>query len=750
VNATEKLIDRILSAPWLALAALVALSALAGLGASRIGVDNSVEIWFLDDDPALAAYGDFQEDFGNDEVVVMALRRPGGVLDAEGMAAIQRLGEVAEGVEGIAGVRSLATVLRFDAGDDWLEIHPLYEPPLAEGFARTVLDDPLYAGRLVSRDGQTALVLATMVAMGDIDARRDSVLQALRAAVAEADLDPAYAGIGVIYEALNRLSTVDSALFIGASYLVITVALAVALRRVGAVLVTLGVVGLAALWLMGLYGAAGRDINMVTMILPTLMLVIGVSDCVHFFNHVAHAPAEAERTPRVRRALAFMFWPCLLNTLTTAAGFASLGAAPLPVVRDLGLFAAAGVVGAFLASLIGCSVGLRFGRIEPPVRETGPLQRLVDRLATLASEKPAQVLVAALAVLLFGALGVTRLEVDTYSIDYLRPDHPVRADNDAIEAGFGPYTPLEFVVRGEGALRDRALLSAVADWQDAMEADGRAGWTRSPVDALRRIEQVLGGEGYRVPPDEQRLETALLLYESAPESDLHQLIADGGDALRVTAGIPMRSARGIGEEIDALTALASLPAGATLTPAGYLPLYVRIMESVVASQLRSFGLAFALIFLLLAALFRSLRLAALTVPANLVPVVFILGVMGASGIRLDVATVTISAVVLGLVVDDTIQFLYRFRHEMRLRGDHAEAVRAAVRGVGTALATTSVVLGLGFSVLTLAAIKSIAWFGALMAVAMVAALFGDLLVLPAMIVLFKPRLEALEAPADRG
>jgi hypothetical protein len=106
--------------------------------------------------------------------------------------------------------------------------------------------------------------------------------------------------------------------------------------------------------------------------------------------------------------------------------------------------------------------------------------------------------------------------------------------------------------------------------------------------------------------------------------------------------------------------------------------------------------------------------------------------------------VTITAVVLGLVVDDTIQFLYRFRYEMRRRGDHVEAVRASVRGVGRALATTTLVLGLGFSVLSLAAIKSIAWFGILMTVAMVAALFGDLLVLPAMIVLLKPRLKAFE------
>ena len=169
-------------------------------------------------------------------------------------------------------------------------------------------------------------------------------------------------------------------------------------------------------------------------------------------------------------------------------------------------------------------------------------------------------------------------------------------------------------------------------------------------------------------------------------------------------------------------------------------LYVKMMEAVVESRLSSFGLAFFVIFVMLAILFRSLRLAALAVPANLLPVLMILGIMGLSGIALDVATVTISAVVLGLVVDDTTQFLYRFKHELDQSGDMTLAVQGAVRGAGEALATTTVVLSLGFLVLTLTAVKSIAYFGLLCAIALVVALLGDLLILPAMMLFFRPKL----------
>ena len=173
----------------------------------------------------------------------------------------------------------------------------------------------------------------------------------------------------------------------------------------------------------------------------------------------------------------------------------------------------------------------------------------------------------------------------------------------------------------------------------------------------------------------------------------------------------------------------------TVTASGYLPLYVRMMDYIVRSQLTSFGLAFLIIFTLVGLLFGSLRMAVLSIPANLLPVLMTLGLMGLLGIRLDVATVTIAAIVLGLVVDDTVQFLYRYRHERQRRDSEVEAVSQAVRIVGRPMAITTIVLGLGFCVLGLASVKSVAWFGLLLAFALVSALLSDLLVIPAFLVM---------------
>jgi predicted RND superfamily exporter protein len=742
-NRTEGFIDRLLRLRWLLVGLVCLLSAASLLGVSRLGVDNALDIWFVEGDPALEAYDAFQETFGNDEVVVMSLHQPGGILNEGGMARLEAVGEIAAAVDGIDRVLSLATIEQIRSGDDWLEVAQLYQPPLGEGFAASVLEDPLLVGTLVNAGGDTALVLAWMESMDDIDAQRDAILADLRDRVSDSGETVNYAGMGVVYAALNQASTVDSQVFIAASYLVIVGLLLLLFRRIGPVVLTMVVVGLAAIWLMGLYGATGHDINMVTMVLPTLMLIIGVSDCVHFLNRAVEQPPGGTRWERARAAVAFMFWPCLMNSLTTAAGFAALATASMPVVRDLGIFAAIGVLGAFVAALIGCSVGLLWRRTEPAPEPPRLMARAVAGMATLATQRPAAVLVGALVLILIGALGITRLEVDTYSIDYLKSHHQVRQDSEAIEAQFGNYTPLELVVASPGALRDPAVLGAVARWQDAMETHPDVDWTRSPADTVRKLNQVLSDgkpESFVVPEDPAALEQALMLYESDPDSDLSSMVSVSEDELRVTAGIPMVSAKAFGVILGDLLAMAELPDGATITPGGYLPLYVRIMEEVVASQVSSFALAFLVIFVMLALLFRSLRLSALAIPANLVPVVIILGIMGLVGIRLDVATVTVSAIMLGLIVDDTTQFLYRFRYELGRCGDHRQAVEAAIHGVGRALLSTTVVLSLGFLVLGLAQIRSVSWFGVLMSLAMVCALVGDLLMLPAMIVMFKPKI----------
>ena len=712
------------------------LTALAVLGASRVGVDNAVEIWFPDDDPALEAYHQFLDTFGNDEVVVIGVHSDDTMLTEAGLERIRAVGDAAREIPGVARVRSVATEALISDVDGGILVAP------AEDAAqlRTALGrDPLVDG-LMSQDGSTALVLAEMEAMGDIDAKRDGIIASLKAEVRAVDLETSFAGIGVIYAALNQASTVDAAGIIVASYLLILVLLRLLMGRWRPVMLTLSVVGLGAIWLLGVYGASGKNINMVTMVMPTLVLVIGVSDCVHMLVHVAAQPESLPPLERVKAGVGAVIWPCLFNTLTTAMGFLALASATMPVIQDLGIFCALGLIAAFIGSLLLCTLYALKPAFLPVQDTAGLVQRTVDGMASLAVTRPRLILVVAAGVGLLSAVGVSRVEVDTYSIDFLYDDHPARVDSARLEVGFGPYTPLEFVVHNEDTVKTPEILAAMSRWQTRMEADTDVGWTRSLADVVENLDRVLMArpEG-RIPEDSASLEQILFLFDADADSDSQRFIDADETRARLTVGVPMGSASEIGVIIERLMAMSEMPAGTRIEAAGYLPLYVRIMDHIVASQLSSFVLAFGVIFTLIGLLFRSVRMALLAVPANLLPVLMTLGLMGLLGIRLDVATVTIAAIVLGLVVDDTTQFLYRYREMRRRHSEPRDVVFNTVRTVGRPMLITTVVLAGGFSVLGLAAIKSVAYFGLLLATALVSALLADLLVVPALLVVWDRR-----------
>jgi predicted RND superfamily exporter protein len=749
MNRPEAIVAWVQRFRWPLLAALIAVTVAAAFGAMKVGVDNAVDIWFPSDDPALQDYRAFQQSFGNDEVVVVALHDAQGILTPAGLDTIRAVGKIAAGVEGIAKVRSVVNVPSVRGSPGVLEVGPVLEDGPIDAASAFALQeqlgiDPLLR-QLVSDDARTAVVIVEMAAMDDIDQRRDAVLSDLRAQLAS--FTPSYAGIGVIYAALNEASTRGAAGVMTASYLMILLLLWRLMGRWRSVMLILGAVGIGAVWVLGLYGVSGRDINMVTMVMPTLVLVIGVSDCVHMLVHVADQPMDKPPRDRVRDGIGQVLLPCLFNTLTTSMGFLALASASMPVIRDLGVFCAVGLVAAFVVALVLCTIVGEWEGFLPTRSAGGWTQGWVDRLADLSVRKPGPVLAAAAIVGLVAALGVTRIVVDTYSIDFLRADHPVRQDSERIEQGYGPYTPIEFVVHRAEGVRDPATLQAIAKWQSAMEASAEVGWTRSAADVVSRLDAVMSGRDVgRVPDNPSALAQLLFMYESDPDGDLPQYIDASGTLARVTVGVPMGSAREFGQRIDRLLALSALPAGVEVSPGGYIPLYVRIMDRIVSSQLRSFAIAFAVIFALIGILFRSGRAALLAVPANLLPVLCTLGLMGVAGIRLDVATVTIAAIVLGLVVDDTVQFLYRFQMEQARNPDIPTAVRAAVKRVGRPMAVTTLVLAGGFAVLGLATIKSVAWFGLLLAVALLSALVSDLLVVPALIVMISRPAGADEAP----
>jgi predicted RND superfamily exporter protein len=257
---------------------------------------------------------------------------------------------------------------------------------------------------------------------------------------------------------------------------------------------------------------------------------------------------------------------------------------------------------------------------------------------------------------------------------------------------------------------------------------------------VSRLNQVVfDGEpsAYRIPQTRAAIAQELLLYENDERNDLELLVDNDYQTARITARAGMPSVVTVGETIAALETSAQeiLGDSAQIEGVGYMAVYVRVIKNIAITQVSSFGTAIVLISLALMLFLRSFRLGLLALVPNILPVAMILGFMGFCGINLDVATVLIASIVIGLAVNDTTHMFFRFREELVENGLSApDAVRATMRGTGRAIVASSLILAAGFFVLVFASVKSISTFGLLTMVATLFALLADLVVTPALLV----------------
>ncbi|HUH02896.1 MAG TPA: MMPL family transporter, partial [Kofleriaceae bacterium] len=593
------LVAAIARRPRLAIGAVLAVTLVAGLFAGRwFRADNSARVWLLDDDPALVAYDDFLAQFGNDEVVLIAVGVKDSVYTPETLEVIRRASDRIDAHPDIRWVGSVTASTHIDGDAIEIRVEPLVaDGPIDEAVAaatrRKVQSDPNLRATLVSDDERVTLIAAQFASLDKVMGRRPQILDDLREIVRQelrgGDREVHVGGIGVIYDAINRAVLHDTRVFISLSYLLILVGLWVLFRRLAWVLLALGIIVVATVATAGLFGALDRKLNMVTSIVPTLILTVGVLDLVHLIS------AREEGGGDVQGALAAVAVPCVFNTITDMIGFLALVSAPMAGVRDFGLLAALGLGFLLTASLVfAVPTLLRDARRRPgagAARRAGLSLAFVRRAGTLAASHRWWVIGVGAAAIGLSVVGASRIVVDTYNLEFLAADHPTRTSHEFIEERFGLYIPLEMTVTGgaEGALKEPETLRRLERAERAIEALPAVDRVTGLPEVITRLnEVVMDGDPAerRIPDTRPAIAQELLLYEGDPDAAIDRLADPSFSVGRVTGRVRMTTARGIKAIITDVEAAANAELGAheVLRVAGYLSLYVEIIDNIASAQ----------------------------------------------------------------------------------------------------------------------------------------------------------------------
>ena len=722
---------------WLLLATLVAGVLLWPGVQTALKVDNSLTVWFMEGDPALVSYRDFKDRFGNDEVVIVMVNNPHTLLSPAHFGAFIALTNALEAIPEVDGVigpgnTNLPTPTSFG-----MDLVPLLTANTPAGEVRQALaGQPVIRDQLFSRDYKTARFLVMLKTLPDFDGRRGEVLDKIRATVqAKLPQTPVYfGGVGIIYAGLNALSQQDFGFFLGVGYLLMGFLMGWIYRKQLLLLYTIGIVALSTYFTLGLYGAFGHRINLMTVLLPIIIVLLGVMDAIHVINErnqLSRAGLNARDSSLT--ALRQVFRPCLFTAFTTAAGFLALETSPMAILKNFGLFAAIGIL---LCLFFTYLLGVLILPLTQPSRKITLLtgDRLALFLTLVMARKPLFWRISGLLLILF-SIGIILLKTDTYTLGYFPDTHPVVQDHRFMEAAWGPYMPLELLIEpkmGQSLYSPAVVQAAVAFADSARTLAGVGSIFGFHSLYQSSLDAEFGAKSKKALTSRSALKLAHgRLVENYPQL-ARRFIHEPSKTGRITLSGAMLSARQLSAKMDTLMRIANATLGpvATVTPAGYQPMYAGIVNYVTESQVNSLLLSFVLIFGLVWLFIRDVKLAALTVIPNLFPVMMMMGVMGWLGIRLDTATASIGAIVLSFCVDDSVHFIYAYQQNRRA-GKRPELARlATITHVGPAIVLTALVLFSGYILMVFGSLVTVQLWGLLTAVSIIGALYGELVIFP--------------------
>jgi uncharacterized protein len=734
-------------------------------------IDNDITAWFSKDDPVYRDYERFRTEFGGTRALIIALKAdsPDRLFARDTLQTIEAITGDIERVDTVQRVNSLATATIVEAlkggeGEEGgLDVRPLLEGVATRDPAdirRRALEDDLIRGDLVSENGATTAIIVGFDE-DRIDEVRAGVIQQIHDIVdprLPAGVRAYYNGSLEISETYNRITLDNQRKFTPPILLVTVLAIYLSFRSWRKTLLAMFAVLVSLLWTLGLYSLMGFSFNVLASMLVPLIVVLAIADDVHIMQHWDEERRHGGVEQAFKATVAHLTAPLLGASATTALGMLSLATSNVVAVRSFGVGAAVGIMVDFVISLVLLPTLLTL--VKPETAEAPHEKYFLAPLKAIgrfSCARPGRVLAVSVGLAVLASLGILRLRVDTNHISFFSANHPLGQSAAVIDKELGGVYSFQIMLEGPPeSLKTPDALQRVDRLEETLRRFPYVRKVTSVADYVKRINKELNdgrAEANVVPADANTIAQELFVFALGGEGrhELERVVASDYSRAQISIKLQSMSSDLVLEQVEEADRMAKEAfegTGITVLTTGSGRLFSTLDHYLVMSQLSSFGTAFFTVFGVIFLVFRSFRFGLLTIAPNLLPVLAVLGVMGYLGISMNVATVMVASVALGIVDDDTIHFINRYRREAAAGKSTDEAIEIATAHEGRASLTTAIINSAGYGVLLLSEYKPTAWFGGLLALTMLTAFLAEVFILPATIKLL-PRVFGAEALRPR-
>ena len=738
--------------PWQILAFLILFTLLSATQLTRLEIHVSAESMTVRDDPAVALYQEISQRFPNEDGLIVAFH------DAElfSPAKLETLAGVVKEIEAlpmVARTVSLFNVNNVSSTEGEISSAPFLDPvPESEGQAQEVLaqavSNPMIVDNLLSGDGETFLVRVTpRPSTGERKVADEVIVGALHGVVASAEssFDDAFVlGPAVLRQAITGKIKEDQKQILGLALVVLLLTLAILMRRFNGAFVPLVTALLSIIWTLGFMGMVGIPVNVMTSIIPALLVIIGSTEDMHLLaEYYAGIRNGMKKEESLRHMSRHMGTAILATGLTTYVGFLSIATNNIELLQQFGVAASTGILFNFLITALFVPAWLRLTdrSVTPEGGPAGSKNRVAAELAASMtpdrSLRSRAILVGVALIALAGLVGATRMQVDNNPMSYFGADEPIIKNSDTMHRELAGVETFAVVLRSpiEGTFLKVRYLEQLRLLQDYLGRTGHFDKTFSFADYVAFVNAVLeeSDPSDKALPEADDIVREFFLF--IDQEDVADYVTADFREARIIVRHAIGSSRSLREATEGINAFVSekLDDGLDVVVTGNAILRMQAADAMAAGQAKSLGLMVVVIWLVIAVLFLNPKAGLLAVIPNLFPVVTLFGVMGYLDIPLNTSTAMVAAIALGICVDDTMHFMVRYNHYTRLTGDTAVAIARTLRDETFPIVTTTLGLALGFSVFALSSFPPVVHFGFLSAFVMLLALIAVFLVLPSLL-----------------
>lgn len=735
---------------WLIIILFTGLTSFFAMHLSKAKIDSDLKNYMPKSMPSRISSDKIEELFGGSEIVLVLFETK-DILQQKTLKRIKKISKGLQKVKGVEDVMSLFTAKSIKGQDGAMIVDPAIPRIPSNNKNRELLradikDNDFVYEVVVSKD----FTITAIIGVLEPDLQDDSINAEIQALIEKypGDEKVYIGGMPITRIAISKDISEDFSYLLPTALFLMLVMLYISFRQFRGVLLPFLAVIMSIIVGMGLLPMIGWKISVITILLPIMLVAIANDYGIHLVARYQELSSKNPQMPSKQvtsLALSSLAKPIILTALTTIAGILGLLSHVMIPARQLGIVAAIGIGYALILSLLFIPAILSLLKTGMPKSQiTNAKKPFLDRLlvffSNLVAKHPIAIISGAVLIIIISLMGVLLLKVDANTENFFPEKHTVKITSNLINKHFGGSQNITVLFTGD--IKDPTLLKRMDEYEQTLKNTVGVGNVSSIATIIKEMSKALNDKGdplyNKIPDSKEAVAQYIELYSmSGDPDDFEKLVDFNYENALLIVRLDDGSTVKIKTVVNKIRELVKKDTSVKMI-GGFGLLQMELADIVVRGQIISLFMAVFVIAILMMIMFKSVSAGILSAIPLTLAIAILFGLMGFFGINLDIATAMLSSIMIGVGVDYTIHFLWRYREERKNGLDYNDAVLKTLTTTGRGIIFNAFSVVVGFSALLVSLFVPIKFFGFLVIVSIIACLIGALVLVPALCIVWKP------------